>query len=112
MLSVVRKLPFSFKKKTAIPSYITFREEQIDFLHSQLKHYARSIIGIQSQLNDIGAKESAYIQGWQNVLYSRLDSDERIFFIMYNQLRAMHGIDPLQGEKFTGEYNYSIHTRR
>lgn len=40
------------------------------------------------------------------IAHTELEAAERVFYMLFNQLRVLYGLTPFEGTKFIGDYNY------
>jgi hypothetical protein len=80
---------------------VDLREES---LYSELAKTAKEIVSLTTVFH---ATNSSSDPMTHDRIAFRLLAAEKDFFLLYNQCRIKAGFEALEGERFTGEFNYA-----
>lgn len=100
------------RKKAEVDPMVQRNLSEREEIENDIRNQAAKIVRLQAKAKSHAEVDPAEFNETQmSVVGMELDAAERVFFTLFNRLRVLYGIQPLEGVKFTGDYNYQSHVK-
>lgn len=113
MMAVVEKAKALVGRKSEeVDPVVVSNLKERDEIKADIEKQSAKIVKLQAKAKAHNEVDPAEFNETQmSVVGMELESAERVFFTLYNRLRVLHALKPLEGVKFTGDYNYQAHVK-